>query len=737
MKGQPASASNPSSPSLSPSIASAPPPPPISLPSAVSNVPIIAPTPVHPHVTVRPLVDDPVPPRAQSVPPPNALVGPLQALSEAAPSDIGRRRSAEYMIRSEKVHEQAATKNQGSAADSVLTLASLASTSTAVDSTSGKITLLGEPQEVEGFSARLGRRVSGRFGMKSKDRSSRSVSKEPKNKDDTLSIGQDVASEDRLSGIDDDARRSSASKRTGIFSLTPSGSREPSPQPPLPMSSAEEIKRAKKLSKAKTLVPDQSTKEKEKIKRKTQRAAREAAYLRAVLKDEPSQPHHGGGSPIVLWKIAANVASSASLQPTASSSGTQTPPNLWTKFSGTPGVIECLRQFTAVEALEGDNSLACKRCWKLSNPSLVRKKTRRKQNHAVGTAESSESDFDPSDTDTSSASESEAEDTEKSTSINIDVTSRLSLDHSAAISLNSPLTLPRPSSTSAIDILTMPTSLTPAVGSSTSLHSAPSELVSTSASPPVPNVTISAPSSFQNPHPPYGGLPIPAISTTSPDGLVPTPFPPKPLSDISQDHASSLDAQRLAATSDVESAVSSDDSDQDGDSRRSSLTTAAESVSKSPNLLSNTTSNETRPSLVRPPKSERIVRRRALKRYLISAPPPVLVIHLKRFQQVTKGPITLFGNFKKLDDYVSFPEYLDISSFIAPRKEEFGLGKHKVPSSSDQRGRSEFKQKEQKPQKHEWWKFGMDGEKQDEVQVVYRLNAVVVHIGSMVSALII
>jgi ubiquitin C-terminal hydrolase len=92
--------------------------------------------------------------------------------------------------------------------------------------------------------------------------------------------------------------------------------------------------------------------------------------------------------------------------------------------------------------------------------------------------------------------------------------------------------------------------------------------------------------------------------------------------------------------------------------------------------------------------------RPAFKRYLIATPPPVLVIHLKRFQQLSKAPLMSFSSgFKKLEDFVAFPECLDIGPFIAPRKEDFGLRK--------------------------------GGSLKRAGPCMYRLYAVVVHIGNM------
>ena len=81
------------------------------------------------------------------------------------------------------------------------------------------------------------------------------------------------------------------------------------------------------------------------------------------------------------------------------------------------------------------------------------------------------------------------------------------------------------------------------------------------------------------------------------------------------------------------------------------------------------------------------------------------MVDLKRFQQVTKSPVALFGNLKKLDDFVAFPEYLDLKPFIAPRREEYGRRPAKI----------------------------IDTKGAYDPQVIYRLYAVVVHIGNMVS----
>ena len=100
------------------------------------------------------------------------------------------------------------------------------------------------------------------------------------------------------------------------------------------------------------------------------------------------------------------------------------------------------------------------------------------------------------------------------------------------------------------------------------------------------------------------------------------------------------------------------------------------------------------------------------KRYLISTPPPVLVVHLKRFQQTARAAHAhaypaLAGGFRKLDEFVAFPEFLDLAPFLAPRREDY------APERAE---REREKERARKPER-----------------CMYRLYAVVVHIGNMVS----
>lgn len=100
-------------------------------------------------------------------------------------------------------------------------------------------------------------------------------------------------------------------------------------------------------------------------------------------------------------------------------------------------------------------------------------------------------------------------------------------------------------------------------------------------------------------------------------------------------------------------------------------------------------------TIARPPmparrKSTHFVMRRAIKRYMIARAPPILVFHFKRFQQSGKHQATnmymsTFASLKKIDDYVSFPEKLDLSPFIAPRRSDY-----KIEIGADGVGRAKY-----------------------------------------------
>ncbi|KAF9030147.1 peptidase C19, ubiquitin carboxyl-terminal hydrolase 2 [Hymenopellis radicata] len=204
-----------------------------------------------------------------------------------------------------------------------------------------------------------------------------------------------------------------------------------------------------------------------------------------------------------------------------------------------------------------------------------------------------------------------------------------------------------------------------------------------------------------------GGLPIPSISTTAPPTPEDSPPPtarPASLDSYDSRHSNrsidthsnhdtrplSLSAESLlSAPSNYRPQPQTDEEEYDDESSSSEEDDgASEAESSKPGEKRSPTKKKPKPFIIRP----------AYKRYLIATPPPVLVVHLKRFQQLSKTPMLSFSNgFKKLDDYVTFPEVLDLTPFLAPRKEDFAR-----------------KSVKREPEK-----------------CLYRLYAVVVHIGNM------
>ncbi|GES91448.1 ubiquitin carboxyl-terminal hydrolase 16 [Rhizophagus clarus] len=102
--------------------------------------------------------------------------------------------------------------------------------------------------------------------------------------------------------------------------------------------------------------------------------------------------------------------------------------------------------------------------------------------------------------------------------------------------------------------------------------------------------------------------------------------------------------------------------------------------------------------------------RKAYKRYLFDSLPPVLVFHLKRFQQVG-GRWSV--SMKKIDDFVAFDEELDVGDFVVPpeiekKNEENGVNNgHIIDGNTHSLS------------------------KQNKQHTKYRLYGVVVHLGSL------
>ncbi|KAJ3783905.1 hypothetical protein GGU10DRAFT_272528 [Lentinula aff. detonsa] len=468
----------------------------------------------------------------------------------------------------------------------------------------------------------------------------------------------------------------------------------------------------------------------------------EAEYLRAILADIHTAP----------VSALASTSSTSSVSPSTTAT--------WlAKLGQLPlaGIEECLRMFTAVEVLDGENMVGCRRCWKLANG-----------------CEEDEDDTDDSededDEDYDDEPESEIEDVSPVTSVSIEEELDSIGIQKASSAPASPTTTHNPLSS-----FSSPTLGLYAHGNTSNAFSVISSPPDVSGSS-IPETTSNA--AFQNLPDvtkqealafgtsarsatgfPESHRPIPLICTTHAEAegrqspSLPTAKPegksfslqsklPAPQLDASEGFEELLLSDSTNSQThlkaDVKTVSTADYESDGGESDVTSISTATSALAsgQSVDSLADTSitgpsinpsapsseangrqsSSQTRPSPKRKKHRKKsqgakpVIMRPAYKRYLIATPPPVLVIHLKRFQQTSKNPIMSFSSgLKKLEDYVAFPEYFDLTPFLAPKKEDFGLGKQGKKFNDGVERRS----------------------KDDKERCMYRLYAVVVHIGNM------
>jgi hypothetical protein len=416
----------------------------------------------------------------------------------------------------------------------------------------------------------------------------------------------------------------------------------------------------------------------------------------------PKPPKPSAGETAYLRQILADVSTGGDA--------------VWLKLGNSlPGVEECLRMFTAVEVLDGDNMVGCRRCWKIANGQYVPRVRPPDEDYANSVNEDGDSD-DSADNHESPVVAHNVETIRRRptlpTSLSTPVIYSLSNIKTAESSSSLPLvTPPSSSSDSALgrsrfgddtDTITPPSS-------ASSVQSLALSLDQEVETPPATKVTIIPPTpnadTFETTG--DGERNVGTLGSIVEGVEMPTSSPP--LNGIGHSHLPDADAlhpprahhQRHPSDESTDGS-SGDESDVSATSGQIS------SAAVSEDARSDTEGGASTKSRTKPKKPKPVIMRPAYKRYLIAVPPPVLVIHLKRFQQVSKTMISFSTGFKKLDDYVTFPETLDLTPFLAPKKEDYGLRSKK----------------------------GTGKGKQPAERCMYRLYAVVVHIGNMVSFII-
>lgn len=409
------------------------------------------------------------------------------------------------------------------------------------------------------------------------------------------------------------------------------------------------------------------------------------------------------------------------------------------------GLIKALYQFTSVEVLDGSNSFACKRCWRLLNPPSAEEDQKlrlRRLRRGKGEHDSEMSSDDES------SSDEEAKEERQKAAIKSSIKSSTNGSSASSIASISDAHFTESSVDRSVESLAQ---------GETELNESPSAVQTVNGI--TPSVVISSTEA-------QAGSETPTRSTTM---IAPPPQPkrettlrasefnaitnssetpklqaPKPIM------ASLRLGKALSSTSSDEGGGSNqpssdESSDEEGNaqapseagSRKRSIKYADEGMST---ITKPAPIPSTKQPAIRRKRSIHSLQRRALKRFLIAETPKVFVFHFKRFQATGRG-FSFSTSFKKIDDYVSFPEYLDVKPWLAPPREEYD--RHgKLKASSDPRALLKAQQEAElqgTPKHHHHWGWRPHHHQQEnkaeilayQPKTKYRLYAVVVHQGSM------
>jgi len=396
------------------------------------------------------------------------------------------------------------------------------------------------------------------------------------------------------------------------------------------------------------------------------------------------------------------------------------------------GLVRALQQFTSVEVLDGPNSFACKRCWRILNPPTVEEDAKLRLRRLRRGKEEDESER--SSDDEASSDEEEKEQKQRNEWNQHRPASNASSSSLRSSKLKRPPTNPHPDWTKTVtQIQTQPVipsiETTGPQSPSTNENENDDFSIPTSASTPTKAPLLQAPRAIVAGS---RGLNLgKAMSSTSSDD---------------GNTSEALTANESSEGSEDERQV--DKVKEEGGEEEAKVKTikflqeqSAESAKRGLPMARGSTLRK---------RSTHSLQRRALKRFLISETPKVFVFHFKRFQASSRGfsSYSFSSSFKKIDDYVSFPEYLDVKPWLAPPREEYGRDGHlKLSSDSRALAKAHQEQEEQalgldKEKRHgRWgWRPKTPGKESQEAhresdgntsKTKYRLYAVVVHQGSM------
>nr|XP_018263762.1 uncharacterized protein I303_03635 [Kwoniella dejecticola CBS 10117]OBR85920.1 hypothetical protein I303_03635 [Kwoniella dejecticola CBS 10117] len=353
------------------------------------------------------------------------------------------------------------------------------------------------------------------------------------------------------------------------------------------------------------------------------------------------------------------------------------------------GLVDALRAFTSVEVLEGENAFACKKCWKIKHGYYAKHEaTVKEEDEEQLAAASAEDGFGLPLTSTRGSVSSNVTTSSAGTSPMMISGPQISV-------MGSPSS-EKSNNSSYYDASAVPDGRLGRSHRNTSINSNISK--SSIARAPSPlrrhveadeqQEELSDRLASTNLSSTYGS----ESALTEDSGV--TSNTSVSNDDLAEDDEAQEEEEESDGLSDSETSVDEHNRDKDGHA------SASNSKSKSKKKSKNTS---------------HVVMGRAFKRYLIAKKPEILVFHFKRFKQTAKSySFSSFYDLKKIDDFVSFPESLDLAPFLAPNRQDYKL--HQTPNGP-KAAYMEWANPEQGP---------------DLEPVMYRLYALVVHLGTMI-----
>uniref|UniRef100_V5EHX2 ubiquitinyl hydrolase 1 n=1 Tax=Kalmanozyma brasiliensis (strain GHG001) TaxID=1365824 RepID=V5EHX2_KALBG len=347
----------------------------------------------------------------------------------------------------------------------------------------------------------------------------------------------------------------------------------------------------------------------------------------------------------------------------------------------TTGLISALRQFTSVEVLDGENSFACKKCWRLANPPNAQEREQiRRRRRRKGVAAADVDDEEGSEPSSSDGEASRVESKPRQNPATVGDETLTSSNMANSMSTSASTSHSMHASSSIDSIMT---------GSSASLPSHPRSdiptISMTSADTNTVRTELTIPSSQGSSivARDYEGT-VGSASSNGSNEKVPKVPTSGSRSSLDSADEPTHHRDRLAPGKGYETGTETDMSGFSTGMEESNASTG-EGTDTEADRKGAVGAGAIRLSAAErsgPKRSAQSLPRRALKRYLIASAPPVLIFHLKRFQATGRGFVSGLAGFKKIDDMITFPEYLDITPWLAPPREEYDR-RGRLKASSD------------------------------------------------------